>query len=224
MFPDLTITRVGSNALLRFIAGTRDIILDSGTLLFSSSKGAEGYKVQAGATTAAAATGSNFLIGIYPGGRVEVIGLSEKVLVYFTANPKNRVVLRAGQMVDITAGAKKMPPVVTINLKVLLATSLLLNDPFPGRAIIARNAERQVGIVGPLLGRAFVAANEPLLGNVTLPQAAQTARRSSAAPPAPPPREEPPPAPRPPPPSAPPPLPSAPRPLPSTPDTEPIPD
>ena len=50
-FPDLTITRVGSNALFRFIAGTREIVLDSGTMLFSSPQGAGGGKVQAGAIT-----------------------------------------------------------------------------------------------------------------------------------------------------------------------------
>ena len=49
-FPDLTITRVGSNALFRFIAGTREMVLDSGTMLFSSPKGAGGGKVQAGAS------------------------------------------------------------------------------------------------------------------------------------------------------------------------------
>ncbi|MGB9276564.1 MAG: hypothetical protein WCC08_15115, partial [Terrimicrobiaceae bacterium] len=38
-FPDFTITRVGSNALFRFLAGRREITLDSGTLLFSSPKG-----------------------------------------------------------------------------------------------------------------------------------------------------------------------------------------
>src|SRR4029453_3447551 len=47
-FPDLTITRVGSNALFRFIAGSREMVLDSGTLLFSSPKGAGGGKGQSG--------------------------------------------------------------------------------------------------------------------------------------------------------------------------------
>ena len=35
-FPDLTITRVGSNALFRFVSGGREITLDGGTMLFSS--------------------------------------------------------------------------------------------------------------------------------------------------------------------------------------------
>ena len=54
-FPDLTITRVGSNALFRFLAGGREITLDGGTMLFSSPEGAGGGKVQAGAITSSAA-------------------------------------------------------------------------------------------------------------------------------------------------------------------------
>ena len=89
-FPDLTITRVGSNSLFRFIAGTREIVLDSGTMLFSASEGAGGGKVQAGAITAAV-TGSDFMISNV--GRVKVICLSHKVTVYLTANPKIRAEL-----------------------------------------------------------------------------------------------------------------------------------
>ena len=116
-FPDLTITRVGSNALFRFLAGSREITLDGGTMLFSSPKGAGGGKVQVGAITAAV-TGTDFLISRIAG-RIKVICLTGKVLVYFTANPKLRVVLKPGQMVDIPAGATKMPPIVTINLRTL---------------------------------------------------------------------------------------------------------
>ena len=130
-FSDLTITRVGSNSLFRFVAGTREIILDSGTMLFSSPKAAGGGKVQAGAITAA---GADFLISDI-GGRVKVICLSDKVLVYFTANPKIRAVLRPGEMVDIARGATKIPTVTTINLRVLLSASMLGEagglGPFP---------------------------------------------------------------------------------------------
>lgn len=65
-FPDLTITRVGSNALFRFVSGGREITLDGGTMLFSSPKGAGGGKVQAGAITAAV-TGTEFLISYVKG-------------------------------------------------------------------------------------------------------------------------------------------------------------
>jgi FecR-like protein len=181
-FPDLTITRVGSNALFRFIAGTRDMVLDGGTMLFSSPKGAGGGTVQAGAITAAV-TGSDFLIS--NAGRVKVICLSHKVLVYFTANPKIRAVLLPGQMLDIVPGAeKKMPPIVTINLKTLLATSKLGKaggfGPFPNQTILAYNVRKQ--------GRGFVPVNGPApangaaLANVSLTtQTAQTERSTTVA-------------------------------------------
>jgi FecR protein len=175
-FPDLTITRVGSNALFRFIAGTREMVLDSGTMLFSSPKGAGGGKVQAGAITAAV-TGSDFLISNARG--VKVICLSHKLLVYFTANPKIRAVLLPGQMLDIAPGAqKKMPPVATINLETLLATSKLGEaggfGPFPNQTILAYNVSKQ--------GKGFVPANGAAPANVNLTaQAAQTVRSTTVA-------------------------------------------
>jgi hypothetical protein len=189
-FPDLTIARVGSNALFRFIAGARDITLDGGTMLFSSPKGAGGGTVQAGAISAAV-TGSDFLISNI-GGRVKVISLSHKVLVYFTANPKIRAVLRPGEMVDIAGGATKMPSVTTINLAVLLSTSMLGDagglGPFPNQALLVRNQTGFVAANGNRPG-----ANDPVPGAANLAtQAAQTARSSTVTnnnSPAPPPRQ-----------------------------------
>ncbi len=71
-FPDLTITRVGSNALFRFLPGQREIILENGTVLFSSPGGAGGGKVQAGAITAAV-TGTDMLVSLTKGGAVQPI-------------------------------------------------------------------------------------------------------------------------------------------------------
>ena len=144
-FPDLTITRVGSNSLFRFVAGTREIILDSGTMLFSAPPGAGGGKVRAGSITAAV-TGSDFMISNV--GTVKVICLSHKVTVYLTANPKIRAELLPGQMLDIAAGAdRKMPRATTINLGKLLATSKLSEAggfrPLPSQAILAQNTNRQ---------------------------------------------------------------------------------
>ena len=137
-FHDLTITRVGANALFRFLAGKRHIILDGGTMLFHAPKGAGGGKVEAGAITAAV-TGTDFLISNI-NKRVKVICLSGKVLVYFTANPKEGRGLKPGQMVDVAAGATKIPAATTINLTTLLATSMLGEagglGPFPNQAAI----------------------------------------------------------------------------------------
>ena len=155
-FPDFTITRVGSNALFRFLPGGREVILESGTILFSSPKGAGGGKVQAGAVTAAV-TGTDFLISYVPGGggRVKVICLSHKIRVYFTERPSIRVTLRPGQTVDIPNGALKMPAVRTINLKLLLATSLLGEaggfGPLPNQALL-NDIAKQAGYRSPGAG------------------------------------------------------------------------
>ena len=131
--------------------------------------------MQAGAITAAV-TGSDFLIS--NAGRVKVICLSHKVLVYFTANPKIRAVLLPGQMLHVAPGDKKMPPVVTINLETLLATSKLGEaggfGPFPNQTILAYNVSKQ--------GRGFVPANSPLPADVNLTaQTAQTVRSTEVA-------------------------------------------
>jgi hypothetical protein len=172
-FPDLTITRVGSNSLFRFIAGTREMILDSGTMLFSAPEGAGGGKVQVGAITAAV-TGSDFMISNV--GRVKVICLSHKVIVYLTANPKIRAELLPGQMLDITPGAtgaiRKMPRVTTINLGKLLATSKLTEAggfrPLASQAILVQNTNRQA--------KAFSLANANLTS-----ESAETVRSTAVA-------------------------------------------
>ena len=101
--------------------------------------------MQAGAVTAAV-TGSDFMISNV--GKVKVICLSHKVSVYFTANPKVRVELLPGQMLDIAAGAnRKMPPVTTINLGKLLTSSKLTESggfgPLPSQPILAQNTNKQ---------------------------------------------------------------------------------
>jgi hypothetical protein len=220
-FPDLTITRVGSNALFRFVSGGREITLGGGTMLFSSPKGAGGGTVQAGAITAAV-TGTESLISYVKGpggkkgaplaGQVKVICLNGKVLVYFTAKPRNRRWLQAGQMVDVSNGATSLPAVQNVNLGVILATSMLGEAggfaPLPSQAALARNAAKQ--------GKSYVP-------DTTLPRAAdliaQTSqtRATSAANSKQPPSPPPPPTPTPPPPTPPPPSPTRPPTPPPTP-------
>jgi FecR protein len=218
-FPDFTITRVGSNALFRFLPGGREVILESGTILFSSPKGAGGGKVQAGAVTAAV-TGTEFLISNVPGagGRVKVICLSDLVRVYFTERPSIRVTLRPGQTIDIPNGALKMPLVRRINLKLLLATSMLGEaggfGPLPNQALLNDIARKQA--------TGLPVQRDPMLTDANLQtQTAQTARIAGSA--GGPPPSPPPPAPAPAPPPAPAPAPAPPAPAPQPPPPPPPP-
>ena len=133
-------------------------------------------------------TGTDFLVSNI-NKRVKVICLSGKVLVYFTANPKEGRGLKRRQMVDVAAGATAMPPSVTINLTTLLATSILGEagglGPFPNQAALEKNARNQQDVA--LLGRFLPGLNNLLTQPGSLPaqvmttQAGQTARSITTA-------------------------------------------
>jgi hypothetical protein len=99
-FPDLTITRVGSNSLFRFYPGGRDMALDDGTMLFYSPKGVGGGKVQAGAVTAAV-TGSAIsilnLTSVMKTPYIRVVCLEHAAMV---SGPGFTRRIRAGQVID----------------------------------------------------------------------------------------------------------------------------
>ena len=149
-------------------------------MLFHAPKGAGGGKVEAGAITAAV-TGTDFLISNI-NKRVKVICLSGKVLVYFTANPKEGRALKPGQMVDVAAGATKIPAATTINLTTLLATSMLGEvgglGPFPNQAAIEKNARNQQDAA--LLGRFLPSLNNLLTQPGSLPTQTMTTQAGQA--------------------------------------------
>jgi len=198
LFPDQTVTRIGSNALFRFNAGSRSMSLDGGTMLFSAPKGEGGGQVEAGAVTAAV-TGTNFLLYYLVGGDVKVVVLEGKVLVYLTKNPKIRRMLRAGQIVVVPAGSTDVPAPYSIDLKHLIETSRLLESggfgPLHAQALIEAAANnQQQHIIGRPGNQVFSQQN------------AQNTRNSNPPPPpprppvsaAPTPKSTPPPAPKPP--------------------------
>jgi hypothetical protein len=113
-FPDLTMTRVGANSLFRFYAGGRDMVLDGGTMLFYSPKGAGGGKVQAGAVTAAV-TGSAIMV-MNLGSKINVACLEHAAVV---SGPGFTRKIRAGQVIDQTG------KVTNISLQALAKSSNL---------------------------------------------------------------------------------------------------
>lgn len=145
-FPDKTITRLGANALFRFEAGTREMDLERGTILFSSPKGEGGGKIQAGAVTAAV-TGTNFLLGYIPGKLYRLTVLEGKVIVWLTAFPGQRTQLKAGQSLDFNPTSGKLPALKTVDLKKVIASSRLVDGggfkPLPSQKVIILAADRQ---------------------------------------------------------------------------------
>lgn len=178
IFPDGTLTRLGSNSLFRFEAGTRTIDLDRGTLLFDGDRKKGGGTVRTAAVTAAV-TGTSFLFEYLPGKLVKLIVLNGRVRLALTSNPRVRRDLVAGQMVEMRPTDSSIPRPVTIDLKRLVETSLLLEGGrLPGmekirRAIAYQQSQFQRG----RLQAPFSATQQA--------QTAQTSR--NAVPPVPPP-------------------------------------
>ena len=86
--------------------------------------------------------------------------------------PKESVFVRAGQMLDVPAGATKLPKPVNIDLDQLMKTSPLITDfpPLPSEGLIAAaiDDQRSSGPSGPPVYQG-VAVNDPTVGYPGLP-------------------------------------------------------
>ena len=128
--------------------------LGRGTLMFSAPKGAPSVAIESGAVQVSLTGGDLEMSNV--GGRAKVIALNGKLAVSLAANPSDRRRLRAGQMVDVPAGATSMPPIVAVKLSTLLKTSVLINmGPFPGLRAIKQNATSQTGPMRPFVTGGF---------------------------------------------------------------------
>ena len=144
VFADQTVIRTGANAGFQFIPGTREILLENGTLLFSSPKGAGGGLIHARTAVVTLTEGDLQMSRIND--QVKVICMTGKVIVSSTANLKARDGLRPGEMIVIPAGATKMPTTSIINLATMISTSGLMKaGPLPSQSLIERNAGKQKG-------------------------------------------------------------------------------
>ena len=140
--PYLAIVRVGSSAELKFSPDAKKMSLKSGTLMLSLSKETAGVEIESGSVTIALAKGGLEMSNT--DGQVKVIALDGRISVSLAANSSDRRRLKAGDMVDVPAGATQMPPITAIKLGPLIKTSVLLNmGPFPGLRAIKQNATKQ---------------------------------------------------------------------------------
>ena len=104
LFQDNTLTRLGSDALFSFKAGTRDMTLDRGTMLLQVPKGLGGARIRTAAVTAAI-TGTTIMMENIPGSHVKVLVLEGSLRLSINGRLGESVVLNPGKMVIL--GAKE---------------------------------------------------------------------------------------------------------------------
>ncbi len=134
-FQDQTISRLGANSTFSFRRGSRDINLNRGSILLQVPKSAGGATIRT-ATVTAAITGTTLLMEYNIGQWVKLITLEGTVALQLGdkgakggifGGPK-RVKVPAGKMIVMRPDGAIITRPVDVDLKRLLATSLLAGD------------------------------------------------------------------------------------------------
>ena len=193
LFPDRTLTRLGSETTLRFKPGSRDLLLDGGTLLLQVPKFRAGARVRAGGLTAAIG-GATFLIEHLPGKSLKIVVLEGDLRLSVDGFLGDSIVLTPGKLLITNPGVRRIPDPVDVDLRTLAKTSSLINPAaFQGGSAAAvqplpsmQGIERKIAGQEKLVARkTLFPTNLVILGsgtNIVIPgaSAAQTAVASAS--------------------------------------------
>lgn len=141
-FPDLTITRLGANTIFSFSKAGRTAKVDSGSILLRVPKDSGGGTIRNNAVTVAV-TGTTVIFEANRGRKLITLeGGSRMALV---SKPKDFRYVKAGQMLDVPAGATTLPNPVNIDLNQVMKNHPLITDfpPLPSRDLITQAAQQQ---------------------------------------------------------------------------------
>ncbi|MEP6699446.1 MAG: FecR domain-containing protein [Verrucomicrobiota bacterium] len=151
-FRDLTITRLGANTIFSFNKAGRNVHLDSGSILLRVPKDSGGGAIKTSAVTVAV-TGTTLILETSGGGRSKLITLEGGARLSLVRHPRESRYVKAGQMLDVPAGATTLPMPVDIDLNNVMKTHPLITDfpPLPSRDLIVAAAQQQnpPGYSGP---------------------------------------------------------------------------
>ena len=154
-FQDKTVTRLGANSTFSFRQGSRDINLNSGSILLQVPKSAGGATIRT-ATVTAAITGTTLMMEYNTGKWVKLITLEGTVALNLGdkgakggLGPKgglfggrNKVKVPAGKMIIMRPDGEIITKPVDVDLKRLLKTSLLAGNKIFGP--LSPDAQREI--------------------------------------------------------------------------------
>ena len=136
-FGDLTITRLGANTVYSFDKAGRNVRLESGTILLRVPKNSGGALMTTSAVTVAV-TGTTVIFGFNEEAQSGLVVLEGAARMSLNKYPRESARVRAGQRLDVGAGATKLPPPVKVDLEEIMKTSPLITDfpPLPSQDLI----------------------------------------------------------------------------------------
>jgi len=143
-FVDLTITRLSANTIFSFNKAGRSVQLDSGAMLLRVPKDSGGARMTTSAVTVGI-TGTTVILESTRAGANKLIILEGGARLTLNKYPSESAYIRAGQMLDVKAGATKLPPPVNVDLNHIMKTSPLIADfpPLPSQDLIIAAAQDQ---------------------------------------------------------------------------------
>ena len=136
-FVDLRITRLGANTLFAFNNGGHNVQLNSGSMLLYVPKNAGGAHMVTSAVSVAI-TGTTVGFESRKAGRTILKVFEGGARASLIKYPRESVFVRSGQMIDVPAGATKMPQPTNMNMGNELNSPLFTDfPPLPSRNLIA---------------------------------------------------------------------------------------
>jgi uncharacterized membrane protein YgcG len=143
-FTDLTITRVGANSIFSFSKAGRNLQIDTGSVLLRVPKNSGGGAIVTSAVTAGV-TGTTLIMETARSGRSRLLMLEGGARLSLNKHRDQVKNVRAGQMLEVPAGATTLPDPVDIDLNETLQKHPLLAGfpPLPSQPLIVAAAQEQ---------------------------------------------------------------------------------
>jgi len=143
-FPDLTITRLGPNTLYGFKKSGRQLELSGGSTLLRVPKDSGGAKIVTSAVTAGI-TGTTVIFENTGAGRSRLTVLEGSAQLRLVKYPGQPRALKAGQTLDVPAGATQLPQPTEVDVDRIMKTSPLIRGfrPLPSQNLIGAVIQQQ---------------------------------------------------------------------------------
>lgn len=155
-FADLTITRLGANTIFSFNKAGRSVRLDSGAILLYARKNSGAAQISTKAVSVGI-TGTTVIFESRADSYDRLIVLEGNARFSLNNFPDQSTEVRAGQLLNVKAGAKKLPKPGRVDLRRIIKTHPLIKNfpPLPSLDLILAAADgRNLNRPPPAIGRA----------------------------------------------------------------------
>ena len=141
-FADLTITRLGENTIFSFNRAGRSVRLDSGSILLYARKNSGAAEISTKAVSVGI-TGTTVIFESKPDSYDRLIVLEGDARFSLNNYPDQSTEVRAGYLLNVKVGSKKLPKPGRVDLRRILKTHPLLKNfpPLPSLDLILAVAQ-----------------------------------------------------------------------------------